>query len=141
MFRNVDLRLLPVYALYLVTFGFTAYDKIISLRSLPPWYLKMFNGTFLGSHSLLLNGSYWMITAMEILIVLGILASIVNGEYSIRRPKPVLLASLTLALFTFVILSFGMRLISDHQGSASLFFYCGATWIAIRFVETRRLLI
>lgn len=119
------IRNFAIVFIYAVLFGTAAYDKWKTL-STPDWFKKQFENTFI--HRLPGGASigYWLIAAFEVLLTFGFLASLF---------VPALLPFALLgSLFMFGILLFGLRLISDFQGSANMFVYFGATLLSLFIV-------
>ena len=90
---------------------------------------ERFQGTWLaglpGGVGLQMTG----IGILEVVAALVAVASLVRLE-ALRGSLVFFRLSLGVAALTFCALSFGLRVIGDHQGAASLFFYLGATMIA-----------
>ena len=131
-----ELRLAPVYLAFLTVFGLAGGNKVMKLSSgAPEGFLKMFEGTFLGTSGLT-SLAYFAIVAMEVFVCLGVLISLILGEFRYGKPKPILVCSLILAATTFACLGFGLRLAGDSAMAASLFMYFGATLVSILYVES-----
>ena len=122
---NLDLqyfRNLAIIMIFAVLFGTAAFDKFKTLKT-PEWFLKQFENTFIAKLPGGVSLGYWGIATAELLVTILLLASIVI--------TPLLPIALTCALFVFAKLCFGLRLVSDFQGSANMFIYFTATLISL----------
>lgn len=126
----IDVQLvirLAIIFIYAILLGTSAWDKI-KTRNVPDWFMQQFSKSFLGPYPMLIKAAYWQITALECLLFVGFLGSLIFPG--------ILLISLVTALFLFGILCFGLRISYDFQGSANMFTYFAATLISILFVRT-----
>jgi hypothetical protein len=132
-----NLKLIPLYLLYLTTFGAAAASKLIPLTPFgaPDWFQKQFGETFLNAFPGALSLNFYLIAVMELTITLGFFVSLFRKEFLPGRKKCVLQAMLLLAQLNFVILGFGLRIVHDFQGAANLFFYFGFTFLVSRWLE------
>jgi hypothetical protein len=96
---------------------------------------KQFDATFIGTIPGA-EASWVIITILEGLIFLLLVASIVMTEFRPSKRKPFLMTSLSLALLVFGLLSFGQNATEQHESVASLYGYFGATVILMLFVRT-----
>jgi uncharacterized BrkB/YihY/UPF0761 family membrane protein len=76
-----------------------------------------------------------IITVLEGLVFLLLLASIVTMEFRPSKRKPFLLTSLSLALLVFGLLALGQNATAQHESVASLYGYFGSTIILMLFVR------
>ena len=102
---------------------------------IPPPLEKQFDATFIGTFPGA-SASWVIITILEGLIFLVLVASLVTMEFRPSRRKPLLLTALALALLVFGLLSFGQNATAQHESVASLYGYFGATVIIMLFVRT-----
>lgn len=79
--------------------------------------------------------SFYLITFLETAVFFMMLISLFRLEWLKDSNKLYLRIGLTLSLFIFVILGYGLRMSGDFGGAANLFFYFGATLIALFVVE------
>ena len=103
--------------------------------NIPPPLEKQFDATFIGTIPGA-EASWVIITILEGLIFLLLVASIVMTEFRPSKRKPFLMTSLSLALLVFGLLSFGQNATEQHESVASLYGYFGATVILMLFVRT-----
>lgn len=80
--------------------------------------------------------SFFSIAAGEALAALLALVAVVRLEFLPGRDRSFTLATIVLSLLLFVQLGFGLRLVGDNAGAANLFFYFGATLVALHFVRS-----
>jgi hypothetical protein len=128
---------LIVAAIY-VGFGFLWYyaakEKLIDDSGTMPGPLaEGFSGSLIDSVPGL-NASWVLLGALEAVVFLGFVASIVTGEFLPTRRKPILVGSLGLSLLTFAVLIFGQTMIGEHESVAELFGYFGATIVTLLLV-------
>lgn len=137
-------KLLAISFLFLSTFGLTSLEKWRG-GGVPEWFKSQFEKTFIARLPGGLKLAYFQIAVLETLVALLVLASLARLEFlgcaatvsgvSSDKAVPVfLLGALHLALFVFAMLGFGLRLAGDYVGTANLFFYFGATLVAIQAV-------
>jgi hypothetical protein len=127
-------KLLPLYLLFLSTFGLAAWSKL-SVPGVPAWFETQFATTFLNAFPGALALNFYLIAVLEALVATGFAVSLARREFLPGRGRAWLLSSLLLAELVFVVLGFGLRMTGDHAGAANLFFYFGATLVALWYVE------
>ena len=117
-----SLRNLAIVFIYTVLFATAALDKLKGGRA-PDWFVKSFDNTLV---SKLPGGAvmgFWIIALLETALAIAFPASVF---------VPVLLRlALTLSLFLFGLLCFGLRISGDFQGSANMFIYFGASLLSL----------
>lgn len=116
------LRNIAIILIFTVLFGTAAFDKFKTLKT-PEWFVKQFENTIIAK---LPGGAvfgYWQIATLETLLTLAFLTSLFMPA--------VLPYALTGALFLFGFLCFGLRIVSDFQGSANMFIYFTATLVSL----------
>lgn len=129
------IRLLPLYALYLGTFGLAAGTKILGFPAVPQWFNETFAGTFLAASPSLLGLSFYFIAGLESFTFLCFATSFIKGEFKPNRTRPILYFALWMASLTFVALGLGLRLARNYSGAADLFAYFGATLVAMIYAD------
>lgn len=103
-----------------VTWVIPAWNKL-SGGGVPPFFTERFGGTFLASFPGI-PASFYSIAILEAVAGLLALASLASGEF-LRSGTPLLKAGVLLSGLVFVQLGFGLRLVGDNDGAASLFAY------------------
>lgn len=116
------IRDFAIIFIYLVLLGTSTADKWKTL-STPDWFISQFTNTFLAKIPGGLRLSYWLIATLEALLAVCFLVAIFDQMF--------LQYALLGSLFLFGILLFGLRLISDFQGSANMFTYFGTTLLCL----------
>src|SRR6187200_2270770 len=86
----------------------------------------------IGSGSLWDGVAYWATLAGVFLLLL---ASLARLEFLPHRDKSLLQVGLAVALVTFACLAFGQTATGQHEGSASLYQYFGATVVILLLVS------
>ena len=77
----------------------------------------------------------WVLIALaEAAIVIGLLASLVRGEFLRDRAKPILLGTLAGSLVVLGAMLFGQSMIGEHDSVASLFAYGAGTLVMMAAV-------
>lgn len=102
---------------------------------IPPPLEEQFDKTIIGT----IPGadvSWVLITILEGIVFLVLVASVVTTEFRPSRRKPLLLTALSMALLVFGLLAFGQNATEQHESVASLYGYFGATVILMLFVRT-----
>jgi hypothetical protein len=129
------LSMLGVYVAVGGLWYYGAYEKIIggSLAA-PAGIEKAFAGSFMASFPGV-GVSWVVISLLEALIVVGMLASAIRGEFLPTRPKPILLASLAGSVVVLGLLLFGESMIGAHDSVASLFTYIAGTFVLMAVVR------
>jgi hypothetical protein len=102
---------------------------------IPPPLEEQFNATVIGTIPGA-SASWVIITILEGIVFLLIVASLATMEFRPSKRKPFLLTSLAMALLVFGLLSFGQNATEQHESVASLYGYFGATVIIMLFVRT-----
>jgi hypothetical protein len=129
-----NMKLIPVYLLFLATFGQASVEKFLS-GGVPAWFKNQFEKTFLNPFPGSLTIQYYAIALLEAAVVIIFLMSIGHLEFLAGHDKSLLKAGLVLALFVFFALGFGLRMTGDFQGAANLFLYFGVTFLIFIYVE------
>ncbi len=119
------IRNFAIIFIYAVLFGTAAYDKWKTL-SMPDWFGKQFENTFIKRLPGGASVGYWFIAAFEAVLTIAFIISIFNIA--------VLPFALLGSLFLFGFLLFGLRITYDFQGSANMFVYFGTTLLSLFFV-------
>ena len=135
-------QLLPLYVVLGYTMGLPGMTKIFDGERVMGKYVELFSNTFVAKFP----GTPLMIYLLGImeLAVAGLLfISIARREFLPGHAKTWLRASLFVALVTFAALGFGLRLIENHDGAASQYFYFGMTllmywWVGQIEVEKQK---
>lgn len=120
------IRNFAIIFIYLVLFGTAAFDKWRTL-STPEWFVKQFANTIIAKLPGGAAAGYWFIASLEVILAVCFVLAIFNFLF--------LPYALVGSLFLFGILLFGLRLISDFQGSANMFTYFGATLLSLFLVS------
>lgn len=119
------IRNFAIIFIYAVLFGTAAYDKWKTL-TMPDWFGKQFENTFIKRLPGGASVGYWFIAAFEALLTIAFIISFFNIA--------VLPFALLGSLFLFGFLLFGLRITYDFQGSANMFVYFGTTLLSLFFV-------
>ena len=128
------LTLAGVYLMQGALWYYGAYEKIIGgdLKA-PAGISKGFSGTFVDSFPGV--GVAWgAISILEALLVVGLAASLIRGEFLPGRAKTILMATLGGSVVVLGMLLFGQSMIGEHESVASLFTYGGVTFIMMGVV-------
>lgn len=120
-------------------FGFLWYyaakEKLIDDGfAMPAGLKKAYAGSFVESFPGL-DATWAILGLVEAVAFVGILASLLTGEFLPARRKPILTAALGVSLLTFGLLIFGQELIGENEGVASMFGYLGATVVTLILVQ------
>jgi hypothetical protein len=128
------LTLLGVYLMQGALWYYGAYEKIIGGDfKAPAGIAKGFNGTFVDTFPSV--GVAWAaISVFEALIVVGLVVSLIRGEFLPSRAKTILTATLAGSVVVLGMLLFGQSMIGEHDSVASLFTYGGVTLVMMAAV-------
>lgn len=132
--RNFEV--LPLYFVLFYTMGLPGYSKVFTHEAVLPRYAGMFENTLIGAFPGV-SPAIYLLGLMEIMVPVLLLVSAARFEFLEKKSKIWLEAALVLTLSTFAALGFGMRLIQNHDSAASLYFYFGATLVALMWVRRR----
>jgi hypothetical protein len=122
-----------IYFIFLQTFILEAGGKWLG-GGVPDWFAKQFGPSIMAKFPGLAP-SFYGIACLETTVAVLFLASAVKGEFLPGRAKPMLKLAITAAAFTFSALAFGQRLTHEYSGAADLFFFFGASLVALLTVE------
>ena len=103
--------------------------------TIPPPLEEQFDKTIIGTIPGA-EASWAILTILEGLIFVLILASLATMEFRPSKRKPILLTALALGLLTYGLMAFGQTATEQHEAVASLYGYFGATVIIMLFVRT-----
>ena len=102
--------------------------------TMPAGLAKAYHGTII-DNTIGVNTSWLLLGLLEGLAFLVVIASLLAGEFMPTRRKPVLLAGLTISMFTFAVMTFGQNVIGNFEGVASLFTYMGVTGVVYAVIR------
>jgi hypothetical protein len=129
-------NILLMQLLFLSLAGITALQKITG-TFVPEWFVKKFEPTLIGTVPYGIELSFLTIIALETLIAVCFLISIVRMEFVSQRSKSFLFWGFDLAMLLFLVLFFGSFLAGDYSNGALDFMYFGITYLFKRDLETR----
>ncbi|MCC5940042.1 MAG: hypothetical protein JJU37_00725 [Balneolaceae bacterium] len=131
-----DLKFITIQLLFLMTFGLASLSKWKN-GGIPENFTERFGDTWMASLPGSLFIPFYSIVLLETAVVLLMAVSIFRMEWLRQSNKLFLKAALILSLFVFVMLGYGLRLTGDFGGAANLFFYFGATLVALFVAENQ----
>jgi hypothetical protein len=128
--------LVGLYVMVVGLFFYGFWEKAVDGDfKIPPPLEEQFDQTFIGTFPG--GDAAWaIITILEGLVFIVLVASLVTMEFRPSRRKPFLLTALALGLLTFGLLAFGQTATAQHESVASLYGYFGSTVIIMMFVRT-----
>lgn len=126
------LALLPVYALFIVTFALAGFGKLLE-PGVPQWFSDQFGQTFLAQFPGL-GVSFYSIAILEALAAVLFLVSLVKGESLSTGKTTILNLGLLVSALVFCQLGFGLRLVNEFTGAFNLFMYTVGTGVAYLYV-------
>ena len=129
-------NILLIQLLFLSLAGITALQKITG-AFVPEWFVKKFEPTLIGTVPYGIELSFLTIIALETLIAVCFLISIVRMEFVSQLSKSFLFWGFDLAMLLFLVLFFGSFLAGDYSNGALDFMYFGITYLFKRDLETR----
>lgn len=97
-----------------------------------PDFLQQFGNTWLASLPGGLSAVYYFLALLESIAALGLLVSLVTGEFLAGKAKPILKLSLVFSLFIFVVLAFGSRLTGKFDIAATNLLYFAGALLSLR---------
>jgi hypothetical protein len=128
------LTIVSVYFLVGVLFFYSGKEKLFDGDGeAPPGIEKQFEGTFVATFPGV-DALWAILSVLEFAVFVILLVSLLRGEFLPHRRKQILLAGLSLAMFTFACLSFGQTSTGNNEGTASLYTYFGVTAIVFILV-------
>jgi hypothetical protein len=102
--------------------------------SAPAGIQKQFSGSFIDSFPGI-DASWAILAILQGVLVLGVVASLLRGEFLPHRGKDILLGVLAGSLLVFALLAFGQNMIGQHDSVASLFLYFAGTAVLMALVR------
>jgi hypothetical protein len=100
----------------------------------PDGVKEQFAGSFVDSFPGV-SVSWAILGILQAIVVIGLVASLLRGEFLPHRGKDVLLGSLAGSLFILALLAFGQNMIAEHDSAASLYTYFAATLVVMGVVR------
>ena len=121
-----------------VTYGFLFYyaakEKLFDdSGTMPAPLAKGFHGSLIASFPGV-NASWVLLGLLEAVVLVGIIASLVTGEFLPSKGKPILLSSLGLSMFAFGLMAFAENMIGGFSTVAELFGYFSGTAVLVILV-------
>jgi hypothetical protein len=125
-----------VYVLLGMTFFKSGWGKLFDDDGKAPKALAdQFSSTFIDSFPGV-DAAWVVLGILELVVVALLVLSLVAGEFLPGRPgKGWLKSALGVALLTFSFLALGQTTIGNHEGTASLYTYFGATGVILLLVD------
>src|ERR1700744_1753039 len=122
-----------------ISYGFlwfySAKEKLFDQNgTMPAGLAKAYKGTVIDNFPGI-NATWLLLGLLEAVAFLFVVASLVSGEFMPTRRKPILLAGLTVSMFTFAGMTFGQNLIGNFGGVAELFTYMGVTGVVYAVIR------
>ena len=129
------LTILGTYFLVGVLFFYSGKGKLFDSDGHAPEAIKkQFADSFL--HVIPGTDAAWVILGiLEFGVFLSLLLSLLRGEFFLHREKSIMQVALAVSLITFACLAFGQTATGQHEGSASLYQYFGATAVILILVS------
>lgn len=124
--------LLSILLLFATTWGMAGPGKLLS--GPPEWFSGKFGTTFLATFPGL-TVSFYSLALGEVAAAVLALLALLRLEFLPGRSTAFTQWMLVLSLLLFVQLGFGQRLVQEFNSAASLFFYFGATLLALTYVR------
>jgi hypothetical protein len=135
-----SLAIFMIALAHLCLFGLSSAEKIMS--GLPPWFLSQVNRTFLVHLPGGAFAQFYLIVALELLVAVGCLISLIRVEFLPYKMRPALQISLLLAMFTNIILGSGQRIFAQwggdnngFQGASNSFSYFGISLLCLLLIQ------
>jgi hypothetical protein len=127
--------LVGVYVMVGGLMFYSGKDKLFDSDGHAPQGIKeQFQNSFLSTFPG--TDAAWIILGiLEFGVFLLLLASLLRAEFLPHRDKSLLQVGLAVALVTFACLAFGQTATGQHEGSASLYQYFGATVVILILVS------
>jgi hypothetical protein len=98
--------------------------------TMPSGLAAQFKGSFIASFPGL-NVAWFLLGLVLFIVFLGVVASLLVGEFLPSRRKPILLGSLGLSILAFGLMGFAENTINNPDEVASLFGYFSGTAVVI----------
>ncbi len=123
-----------IYLAFGFLWYFSAKEKLIDDGfAMPDGLKKAYAGSFVESFPGL-DVTWALLGLVEAVAFLGVLGSLLSGEFLPSRRKPILLGALGVSVLAFGMMIFGQEIIGENEGVASLFGYFGTALVAILLV-------
>jgi len=123
------------YISYGFLWYFSAKEKLFDQNgTMPAGLAKAYKGTVIDNFPGI-NATWLLLGLLEAVAFVVVVGSLVSGEFMPTRRKPILLAGLTVSMFTFAVMTFGQNLIGNFDGVAELFTYMGVTGVVYAVIR------
>jgi hypothetical protein len=124
-----------IYLSYGFLWYYAAKEKLFDQSAnMPAGLAKAYSGSFIASFPG--TDTAWLLLGLlEAVAFIVFVVSLLAGEFLPRHPKPILLASLSVSMLTFAVMTFAQNMIADHESVASLFTYMGVTAVILALVR------
>jgi hypothetical protein len=128
------MTMIGIYVMQGALWYYGAYEKIVGGDlAAPAGIEKAYEGSFIASFPGV-DVAWGAISIAEAVIVVGLAASLIRGEFLPSRTKPILMASLAGSLVVLGALLFGQSMVAAHESVASLFSYGAGTLVMMAAV-------
>ncbi len=121
IFDNV--KLLPIFLTLLYTMGQPGFQKIFNSSAVIPYYVQMFEGSILAKMPGGIPPFIYFLGVVEFSVPLILIISLAKGEFLRANPKPFFSVAVLIAIATFVMLNFGLSILTNYPGATNLVFY------------------
>ncbi len=125
-------RVLVIALMHLMLFGLAALGKIATPSAVLGYFHKIFDPTFIAP---LVEVSFWGIVALQCVIALVLLVSLVKLEFRPGANKDWLIAGLILGMLCFIVLIFGQLVAHQNTPALQTFIAFGVSAFCLFYVE------
>lgn len=117
------IKILPIYMVLFYSMGFPGWQKIINPQEVMGKYVNMFSNTFLAKLPGGVEPFIYFLGTLEIVVPIFLIISLIKKELSLEKPPVFFNIATLITIVTFIMLSFGLSVLGNYQGSTNLIFY------------------
>lgn len=133
------LKTLPIFLIMLYTMGQPGMQKLFNSAQMVPYYVQMFEGSFLAGMPGGIPPFIYFLGFMEMLVPVLLVVSLVKGEFLGQGQKVFFSLACFVGISTFIMLSFGLTTLLNMPGAANLIYYAIFTlWFYYYTVVAKR---
>lgn len=133
------IKLLPIFIILMFTMGQPGFQKLFNSSAVIPNYVKMFDGSILSQMPGGIPPFIYFLGIMEFSVPIILLISLLRKEFLKGDSKPFFSIAAIITIATFVMLNFGLTIITNYPGATNLIFYAISTlWLYYYAIEQKK---
>lgn len=117
------IKTIPIFLTLIYTMGQPGFQKLFNASQVIPNYVRMFDGSILAQMPGGIPPFIYLLGVLEFIVPIILLISLVKGEFLPGKSNLFFSIATLVTITTFVMLSFGLSILTNVPGANNLIFY------------------